>query len=218
MALSKKKSKKTARKTARKNNNKRDKAHYKNFKKRGIAIGQVFVYITAAITFALIMIFGYKAVQDFLQSGEQLAFVQFKTSLESSIKKIYTEYGSVRVERFTLPAEFSQICFVDMDAEYNKALCQYDQVACSVWEDAGSLTGPDNEKGGYDAVDENIFLKPAAPVKIKSYKISVSKEYGSKKGEEGFICIPVRKGVFSVVMEGKGDRTELSLKEGFAES
>lgn len=225
MALGKKKSKKTARKTARKNNNKRDKAHkdkayYKNFKKRGIAIGQVFVYITAAITFALIMIFGYKAVQDFLQSGEQVAFVQFKTSLESSIKKIYTEYGSVRVERFTLPAEFSQICFVDMDAEYNKALCQYDQVACSVWEDASSLTGPDNEKGGYDAVDENIFLQPVVPniPKIKSYKISVSKEYGSKKGEEGFICIPVKKGVFSVVMEGKGDRTELSLKEGFAEN
>ncbi|MEW5896524.1 MAG: hypothetical protein AB1668_02425 [Nanoarchaeota archaeon] len=199
-------------------------------KKKGIAIGQVFVYITAAITFALIMIFGYRAVQDFLQSGEKVAFVQFKTGLESSIKKIYTEYGSVRVERFTLPAEFSQICFVDMDAEYDEALCRYDQVACTVWKDAGS-PNEEGEIGGYNSVDENIFLKPAAPVKIKSYRVSIGTppstllpgtSPNSKKGEEGwgagFLCLPIKKGVFSVVMEGKGDRTELSPAEGPAES
>ena len=102
--------------------------------KKGLGVGQVFVFIVAGITFALIMIFGYNAISGFLKSGEDVAFVQFKTDLESSIKKIYTEFGSVRVEKFTLPAKYTQVCFVDLDAEYDDELCQFDQAACSVWE------------------------------------------------------------------------------------
>jgi len=60
--------------------------------KKGIGVGQVFIFIVAALSFALILIFGYRAIAGFLNSGEEVAFVQFKTSLESSIKKIYTEF------------------------------------------------------------------------------------------------------------------------------
>jgi len=43
--------------------------------KKGLAIGQVFIFIVAAITFALIMIFGYKAISGFISSGEEVEFV-----------------------------------------------------------------------------------------------------------------------------------------------
>src|SRR3989338_2314117 len=102
--------------------------------KKGIGVGQVFIFIIAAITFALILIFGYKAITGFIQSGESVAFVQFKTGLESSVKKIYTEFGSVRVERYSTPLGYSQICFVDLDKPYDADLCSFDQVACSVWQ------------------------------------------------------------------------------------
>ena len=55
--------------------------------KKGLGAGQVFVYIVAALTFALIMIFGYKIINDLIHTGEDVQFLQFKTSLETSIKK-----------------------------------------------------------------------------------------------------------------------------------
>lgn len=167
--------------------------------KKGIGVGQVFIFIIAAITFALILIFGYRAISGFLKSGEDVAFVQFKTGLESDVKKIYTEFGSVRVERYSTPVTYNQICFADLDKPYDPELCQFDQVACSVWEetsDAGK---------GYDGADENVFLTPPAPVKIKIYKISIE-----DKNKKNFLCIPIKQGAFSMVMEGRGDKTLLS--------
>jgi len=174
--------------------------HFRN--KRGLGVGQVFVFIVAAITFAFIMIFGYRAITGFLQSGEEVAFVQFKTDLESSIKKLFTEFGSVRAETFNLPSKYSQICFVDMDKPADNHLCEFDQVACTVWKNAKD----------YNSVDENVFLKPSAPVKIKVHKISINPgdNFGSDPGKKNFLCLPIRQGSFSVVLEGKGDRTEIS--------
>ena len=53
-----------------------------------MGIGQVFVFITAAITFAFILIFGYSAVSDFLEKGETVEFYQFKNTIESSVKAL----------------------------------------------------------------------------------------------------------------------------------
>lgn len=167
--------------------------------KRGIGVGQVFIFIIAAISFALILIFGYKAITGFLKSGEDVAFVQFKTGLESSVKKIYTEFGSVRVEKYSTPLAYNQICFVDMDKPYDPDLCNFDQIACSVWQ------GTSEAGTGYEGVDENVFLTPPAPVKIKVYMISVEDETG-----KNYLCVPIKQGAFSMVMEGRGDKTLLS--------
>ena len=167
--------------------------------KKGIGVGQVFVFIIAALTFSLILIFGYRAIGGFLKSGEEVAFVQFKTGLESDIKKIYTEFGSVRVERYSTPVTYSQICFVDLEAPYDSELCTFDQVACSIWKET-------SEAGrGYDGADENVFLTPPAPVKMKVHRISIE-----DKNEKNFLCLPIKQGAFSMVMEGKGDKTLLS--------
>lgn len=168
----------------------------KEFNKKGLGVGEVFVFIVAALTFALVMIFGYKAITDFLQSGEKVAFFQFKTNLESSVKRIYTEYGSVRVEHFTLPAKYSQICFVDLDAPPDPALRDLDLGAYALWE----------MSSGYDTIGENVFLKPVAP-KIKVHKISINSPDG-----KDFLCLPVKDGQFTIILEGKGDKTEISPK------
>ena len=165
--------------------------------KKGMGIGQVFIFIIAAITFALIMIFGYQSITQFIKSGEDVEFVQFKTGLESSIKKIYTEFGSVRIERFILPQKYEKICFVDMNSEYDSELCNENQIACSVWKDADQVNG-------YDSVTENVFLKPMAPNPIRVYDISID------NGEKNYLCLPISGGTFSLYMEGKGDHTELA--------
>ena len=168
--------------------------------KKGMGIGQVFVFIVAAITFSLIMIFGYKAVSGFIQSGEEVAFVQFKNSLEKDIRKLYTEFGALRIEEYMLPGGYEQICFVDVNADYDPELCTKDNLACDVWETA-------SEEGGYEATAENVFLKPAAPVKLKVRDIKIG-------GDKDFLCVPILKGRFSLMLEGGGDHTKLSNEEG----
>lgn len=171
--------------------------------KRGLGVGQVFVFIVAAITFAFIMIFGYRAITGFLQSGEDVAFVQFKTGLESSVKRLYTEFGSVRVETFILPTMYRQICFVDLGAESaDNGLCDFDQVACTVWESVQNIPAGTTK---YDAADENVFLTPPAPAKIKVGRIQIDSEDG-----KNYLCFPIKQGSFTAVLEGKGDRTGLS--------
>jgi len=159
--------------------------------KKGMTIGMVFVFIVAAITFALIMIFGYKTIADFMGKGEEVEFYRFKTDLETSIKQIYSDYGSVRIEEFNLPMKYKHICFVNLDAPYPED-CDFDAYACDVWKDAGSY-----EKG-----EENVFLEPIAPVGIKVYKISM---------EGNYLCLNISKGTFKLRLEGKGDRTYLAL-------
>ncbi len=160
--------------------------------KKALGVGQVFVFIIAALSFALITIFGYKAIGDFLTQGEKVQFYQFKTEVETTVQRIYSEYGSVRVQQFNTPGDYQQICFVDLNAPFNEELCQFDQYACDVWQDAGT----------YEEADENVFLQPAAPVTIKVYNIQM---------EQGFLCLPVTQGQFTVVLEGRGDHTFISL-------
>ncbi|MBI4151608.1 hypothetical protein HY496_01445 [Candidatus Woesearchaeota archaeon] len=170
--------------------------------KKGLGVGQVFVYIVAALTFALIMIFGYKVISEFISRGETVQFLQFKNDLETSVKKIYSEYGSVRVQTFHPPGSFTQVCLVDFDSSYNPALCQYDAVACEYWRTVSDADG------GFAAAAENVFLTPAAPNQIKVFQFDV---VPAKEGEEGFLCAPVTRGSFTLRLEGKGDRTEISL-------
>ncbi len=187
--------------------------------KKGMGVGQVFVFIIAAFSFALIMIFGFKAISGFLESGGEVEFVRFRTDLETSIKRIYTEYGAVRHERYSLAGNFEKICFVDMDyplggiEEEMDDLCRESIRACDVWEEAKQAQIDGREGGGYGSVEENVFLTPEAPHKIKVYKISIYDE-NSPNEKKGFLCERIRGGGFGLVLEGKGDRTELSRMEG----
>lgn len=167
-----------------------------HFNKKGEGIGQVFVFIVAGLTFAFVMIFGYKAIADFLEKGETVEFLQFKNEIESDIKQIASEYGSVRQTTFYLPARYDEVCFVDLDATYDpeSSLCDRNVIACDVWETA-------SEEGGYEAADENVFFDPAAPVAIKVYKVEMDEDY---------LCVPVSGGQFTLRLEGLGSRTKLS--------
>ena len=168
-----------------------------------MGIAQVFIFIVAGITFAVIMIFGYSTISDFLSTGEKVQFTQFKGNLENSVKTIYSQYGSVRVKKFSIPTKYSQICIVDLDydftdSEYNQ-LCKFSRAACDSWKTA-------KEEGGYDKVNGNVFLKPISP-DIKVFKLKVVDENEESKG---FICEKIVQGSFSLVLEGKGDHTEIS--------
>ncbi|HLC97665.1 MAG TPA: hypothetical protein VJC21_02700 [Candidatus Nanoarchaeia archaeon] len=187
--------------------------------RRGMVIGMVFVYILVGITFALVLIFGYQAISGFLQSSEEVAFVQFKTDLENSIKRLSTEYGSVRIEVYTTPLGYEKVCFVDLGYENIPGeiqdLCEQDQYACAVWEDAAEAQqealsqGKDPRAAGHEDVAENVFLQPLGPVKIKVSPIRFA--------DKGFHCENVVQGTFTLRLEGLGASTKISPIESPAE-
>jgi hypothetical protein len=169
--------------------------------KKGIGIGQVFIFIVTIITFSVIMLFGYNAVIKIIDSGDKVEFFQFKKELESSVKKIYTEFESVRIKEYSLPSKYTQICFIDLDHKPSQqeldSLCDLDIAACDLWETST----------GYGSFDQNVFLYPADKntIDIKVFKI---------KMENGFLCEPIHEGKFNIVIEGRGDHTLISRYEG----
>ncbi|MBT4935375.1 hypothetical protein HOL21_04430 [Candidatus Woesearchaeota archaeon] len=179
--------------------------------KRGMAIGQVFIFIVAAITFALIMIFGYKAVTDFLDTGERVEFVQFKTDLEQSIKRIYTEYGAIRIDTFHTPLQYTQICFVNMEYDEDDLnsemarLCTKDPIACDAWEGYTNTV--------FDDVEANVFLTPLSSEKIKVSRIEIFDRQNTDDEDDdelvGFHCVPINGGSFELKYMGRGDKTRI---------
>src|SRR3989344_8696964 len=196
--------------------------------KKGMAIEQVFIFILAAVTFAVILIFGYKSISGFMDKGEEVSFVRFKTDLESSIKKISTEYGAVRIQQFNAPLNYDKICFIDTDYFFDNPdpvqidtqiaqLCGRSPtnaeknmpLACDVWGDALKAKQL-GIKTGYESVDQNVFLSPvtANSVRIKVSKISIMDHPdGSPRG---YICIPLTTGSFTLQLTGKGSHTEIT--------
>ncbi len=196
--------------------NQKKSRHHLN--KKAMGVGQVFVFIIAALSFALIMIFGYKMISGFIASGEKVEFAKFSSDLSSSVQKIYTEYGAVRVKDFRVPGNYNKICFVNMDQEPAQgeieSLCAQDPLACSVWQDA--IKGNEEGKKGYNIVDQNVFLTPTALTPLKVYQISVVKENEETADPQdtksvGFICQEIKRGSFRLLMEGKGDKTQLQF-------
>lgn len=176
--------------------------------KRGLIVGQVFIYILVMVTFALVLIFGYRAISGFLQSSEDVAFVQFKTDLENSIKRIATEFGAVRIEEYTTPLAYENICFVNMDYENIagelSALCAEDAYACDVWQDALEAQQGAVAAAGYEAVAENVFLQPQNTIPMKAFRFTID------DGGKGYLCEDIVQGKFRLRLEGQGDRTKLS--------
>jgi len=168
--------------------------------KKATSIGMVFIFMVAAITFAVIMIFGYKTIAEFMGKGEQVEFYKFKVDLESNIKKIYTEYRSVDIEEFRLPSRYERICFVNLDMPPPDD-CSFDLVACDAWETDWSW----EQSKGWNKGDGNVFLKPlpseGSPM-IEVYKIDL--------GPESYLCLPIINGKFSLRLEGMGDKTRVS--------
>jgi len=183
--------------------------------RKGVGVAQVFIFMLAAISFALIMIFGYRAVQGFLSSGEEVQLVQFRTELDSSIKKIYTEYGSVREENYKAPTNYQKICFVNLEYPATATdianLKKEDFQAGLALEEARNFQiNEQKSEAGYERVDENVFLSPSTErlTQIKVYRISIGNE-SDTNAEYPYACVPIRNGAFSLILEGKGDRTKI---------
>jgi len=151
-------------------------------------IGQVFVLVIAAIVFILILAYGYSAISHFLQSSEQVAFLDFKTSLISAIEQIKPDFGSVRKLSLHVPKRYNKLCVVSSyPSEIVLASDFKDEypVLFEVWQ-----TG-----------SENVFLLPKQQSGLFVSDVFVDK---------GYFCIDISR-VVDLRIKGLGDRTGVSV-------
>jgi len=159
-------------------------------------LGQVFIYIMAAILAVAIMLYGYRTIRGFGERTEQIALVRFKTDLEAEIRTIASDYGSVKRVELGLPSKYNKVCFVDFSKDPSgSSVCtignqDYNPLGCDAWQDQ----------------TQNIFLVPWTDFVIKTEKIKIAEP-------DGALCVPASANKIILRLTGLGDRTQIEKWE-----
>jgi len=140
---------------------------------------QVFVYILTVVIVGLIFVFGFRAVNYFLDKGDQVSYIKFKTDIEDKVRILGPKYGTIDRAEFFIGGDFTEICFVDDSPIY------------STHNIMNTLVN--------SGIEENMFLFAGeSPEKEYIGRIEVSGDY---------FCTNIIQGKLRLQFEGKGNRT-----------
>lgn len=160
-------------------------------KKKGQEVGQIFIYILAAMIAGGILFYGYTAVKTFSKQAEEVTFIKFKTGVENDFRDVASDYGTVKIRTYE-PGAFAEACFIDkavieaQGANYGGILDGYpiikDAVGSGIKDDMYLLPGEKHIELGV------VETPPTHPVQ----------------------CFKVRSGRFTVRLEGTGNSVIVS--------
>lgn len=158
---------------------------------------QIFIYIVAIILFALILAYGYKAINDFRKRTDEVSLLQMEKDISSTVKRVAPDYGTIVKKELSIPLKYEKVCFVDLvtsnTVPLNTELCNdikddYNYIACNSWEDKASY---------------NMFCI--------SNGDTLTYDIGRVKIEDPYyFCIASVNGKITLRLEGKGDHAMLS--------
>jgi len=155
--------------------------------KKSQITGEVFVYIIAAILFALIVSYGYKAINSFLHKSEQVALIDFSNNLKVAVDRIAASSDVEKLE-LLLPSKYRAVCFVDTRKHPITSSCP----------DSFKVKHPIAYNSWEDGASQNVFLEPHASMAIDVGPISLPSDC---------ICINVSQGKLVLRLQGTGDST-----------
>jgi hypothetical protein len=179
--------------------------------KKGQMPGQLFVYILAIIVVGGIIAYGYTAIKDFSDRGEQVAFLSFKQAFENNVKTMVSDYGTIKRPDFAVPNKYRKVCIVDFKKGYtpgfisDSATCvpgdakKSEPLVCSSWKQGAEQFGDDPSR---QITLSNIFLTPDGSDSFHVDKVSVP---------GGMICAPVQNGKIKLQLKSTGDSVEVTL-------
>ena len=143
----------------------------------------------------LIIIYGYSAIGEFIGRTKDIALINFKTDLQSEVRVMAKDFGSVKKVELQMPGDTEMLCLVDLNYANKATTClcerctnkekEFQPAVCDSW------TTPGNE--------DNAFLFPLTPMKVVNMEI-----------DNGYICISPNGPRVSLRLEGKGDKTHVS--------
>lgn len=155
-------------------------------KKNAQILGQVVMFLLAGIVFVLVLIYGYKAITQFLEKSEDVGLATFQNDLLTAVESIKRDYGTVIKTELSLPPKYGLLCIADSDS--TKPSTDFEQMHKRMY--AAWQTG-----------SENIFLTPPSTQPIKKIEdITV---------DGGYFCIK-NTGKVVLRLEGMGDKAKVS--------
>jgi len=159
-------------------------------------IGQIFIFILAGLVFILIVTYGYKAIQYFIERQEQIVLVDFRTDLEIAVEGVKRDYGTVRKVDLKLPTKYYGVCFFD----YVSTTCDPKEPTT----DPKLITPGQtfNVKWAEDTCklkSANVFIIP----RTQDFDLP------DIQVDTGYICIP-NTGIVTIRLEGTGKRAKIS--------
>ena len=82
--------------------------------KKAQLTAQPFYYIFIMIVIAMILVFGFRIINNLRETQEQTKFVQFKTDLQASVNSVYLKNPGTKISYSSLlPKDVKQVCFKD---------------------------------------------------------------------------------------------------------
>jgi hypothetical protein len=159
--------------------------------RRAQMLGQVFIFIIAGLVFVLIIGYGFRAITNFLERGEEVQLLDFRNELDASIKTIKRDYGSVQRVDLRVPTRTERVCFVstetgDLTATQASQFKAELPLMYSAWS-----TG-----------SENVFLVPKQPTPVLVQDLIV-------EDAMGYLCIAVVDDRIALRLEGTGNKARI---------
>ncbi len=155
-------------------------------------IGQVFIFILAGLVFVLIITYGYRAVQHFIERQEQVVLIDFRTDLEIASEGVRRDYGSVRKLELRLSNKFL-------------GFCMFDPVTCAstspVLESPSGRVNVDWAQAACELGSANAFIVPRV-MDLSLPDVEVA--------SPGYFCVPNVGGKIVLRLEGTGRKAKVS--------
>jgi len=177
--------------------------------KKGIMVGQIFIYSLSLFIVSFILIYGYTVISDFIGSSSNVELLQFQKNVENYVKSYSTEYGSEGYKEISAPGDIITICFTDYyDLSSSLNPCSGLTTIYQVIDDSYNTDGLSRDV----REKKNIFLVDVKGEVTNSYylgNVSVMPQSGGPVSCN-YLCIDSLQGKFHVRIKGKGIGVEIS--------
>jgi len=183
--------------------------------------GQIFMYILGIIVVSAIIVYGYKAISDFSEKGDEVAFLSFKQQLENTVKSMVSDYGTVKKTSLLVSGKYEKFCVVDFST-YSPGVSKYIEsskgniplISCAQNEESFEPLVCETWKQGFEEYNKNhvpldritlsnVFLLPSGDsFNLQNVKLPVN--------SGGIVCVPIKSGKINLNLYSVGDGVEIS--------
>lgn len=158
--------------------------------KRAQSAGEILIYILAIVVFSLTLMYGYKAIKSFVNTGTEIEYKQLENDITNEVDKVTSDtFGTIKRYELTIPGNYRQVCFVKSFPDY----------PLSISTPYGIINNAINKK----LTKNNMFLAPDGSVGFNIGDIDVNDPLN-------FECINLTGVKVTLKLESKGDHVTIS--------
>lgn len=171
--------------------------------------GQFVVYVISGIIIIMILLYGYKAIEDFRNKADTVSYIQFKKDFDNQVQSIAGDYGSETVTEIRLPKKHDEVCMA------SSAVSSLSQDVIHHWTD-GSITEARDRQIALDSVADNegvniFFFKKGEMADAPLY---ISNLIMNDSGADHLHCFHAKSSRVKLSFVGEGAGTRVTYYTG----